>query len=75
MNRYIAMSSLTAVGLSLAAAAAEVDLQSLVAEAVLKTASEFLPDRADFRWGATHGREGAPPAGATASVMYAFPSR
>ena len=33
MNRYIAISSLTAVGLSLAAAAAEVDLQSLVAEA------------------------------------------
>ena len=33
MNRYIAISSLAAVGLSLAAAAAEVDLQSLIVEA------------------------------------------
>ena len=33
MNRCIAISSLAAVGLSLAAAAAEADIQSLVAEA------------------------------------------
>lgn len=43
------------------------DCYTVAAEAVLKTASEFFPDRADFRWGATHGREGAPPAGETAS--------
>lgn len=43
------------------------DCYTVAAEAVLKTASEFFPDRADFRWGVTHGREGAPPAGETAS--------
>ena len=43
------------------------DCYTVAAEAVLKTAAEFFPDRADFRWGATHGREGAPPAGETAS--------
>ena len=43
------------------------DCYTVAAEAVLKTASEFFPDRADFRWGATHGRDGAPPAGETAS--------
>lgn len=43
------------------------DCYTIAAEAVLKTAAEFFPDRADFRWGATHGREGAPPAGETES--------
>ena len=44
MNHCIAISSLAAVGLFLAAAAAEVDLQSLVAEAD-RAARQFVTEK------------------------------
>ena len=37
------------------------------ASIVMGIAFEFFPERSDFRWAATGGREGAPPAGGTAS--------
>ncbi len=43
------------------------DSNTTRAAAFFKTAAELCPDRADFRWAATEGREGAPPAWPTAS--------
>ena len=36
---------------------------------LFETAAALFPDRADFLWAATEGREGAPPAGRTASRL------
>ena len=43
------------------------DSNAFRAPAIFKTASKLFPGRADFRWAATEGREGAPPAWPTAS--------
>ena len=43
------------------------DSNAFRAPVLFKTASKLFPGRADFRWAATEGREGAPPAWPTAS--------
>ena len=43
------------------------DCYTIASERVLASAAEFFPQRKDFLWGATDGRMGVPPAGATAS--------
>ena len=43
------------------------DSNAFDATSMFATASKLFPARADFRWVATKGREGAPPAGMTAS--------
>ncbi len=48
------------------------DCYTIPAARVLGPASEFFPGRLDFLWGATHGREGRPPAGATASRLLPY---
>ena len=45
------------------------DCYTIRAEWVLASAAEFFPKRTDFRWVATGRREGAPPAGETASRL------
>lgn len=39
---------------------------------VLSRAAKIFPEREDFRWGATHGREGNPPAGEVASRIFPY---
>lgn len=39
---------------------------------VMCQASEFFPERSDFRWAATSGREGEPPGGETASRLLPY---
>ena len=43
------------------------DSNSFCASRIFGTAAKLFPSRADFLWAATEGREGAPPAGKTAS--------
>ena len=48
------------------------DCYTIKSAHVLSSAAEFFPKRLDFLWGATHGRQGHPPAGATASRILPY---
>lgn len=48
------------------------DCFTIQAAPMLAAAAEFFPDRRDFLWGATCGREGEPPKGPTASRILPY---
>lgn len=48
------------------------DCYTIPASRAMKNALDAFPDREDFRWAYTAGREGKPPSGATASRMLPY---